>query len=209
MRIPTSYNQLTVRQLIECGKIISKGLKDYDENIHLAAYLTSKSVEEIECLPYDQLFKLTNKVSKIKLSTPNPRVKRLIWIKGIPYKPITDINKFSAKRYLHLVTQTDLHKRASICFTPIWKGRDIKGNYQDPKTDYAWDDLAESILDCKVKDVYGAVFFYARIWKRLQPVIQTCLELNQLKINHHMRELALDLSGDTSQPITDGIGVLT
>jgi hypothetical protein len=160
MRIPTSYNRITLRQLIEVHKILSKGLKDYDENIAIAAYFTSKTPEQIEALDYDQSVKLVNQVRKLKASKPNESIKKIIWIKGIPYKAITDIEKFSKKRFERFVRLTDVHQRAALLYKPLFSSSKLtsQGNYKN-KEHHEWESLAEKLLDQKVNDIYGAVFF--------------------------------------------------
>lgn len=206
MGIPTSYNKLTVRQFLGCVEICKKGLKDYDENIELVAYLLNKPVEEIESMTYEQTIKLTNRASRLKASKPSTRVRKYLFVKGRIYKAVTDVKHFSAQRFLHYETNPELHKRASALYIPIFSKLTFNGSYKDSAV-HQWDALAEAFLDLKVSQISGVVFFYLRKWKRLSPIMEAYMKLSQMTISRRMSEiLAPEANGRTSQSITDGTG---
>lgn len=194
MGVPISYNQLTVREFVKVKEIEMKYSDLLEKRMALVSYFTKKDAEtlDLNVLKW-QLFK----VDSMLASSPSTKINDIIWVNGRRYKTFCDVTKLSKVQTKLIVDQAvtakelakngrgdiNLHRllglvylRAKIGITPEF----------DVKT---WDDVSEDMLDVKVGDVYGAVFFYSSVLEKLMPIIPYFLMEAEQTITNHMAEV--------------------
>lgn len=194
MGVPLSYNSLTVRQFVECKEIELKHKDLLDKRMALVSYFTKKDAESLSLNVLKwQLFK----VDALLTSQPSTKVNEVIWINSRRYKTFADVTKLTKVQTKLIVDQAvtakelikngkgdiNLHRllglvylRAKIGTTPEF----------DVKT---WDDVSEDMLDAKIGDVYGAVFFYSNVLEKLTLIIPYFLIQAEETIQEHMKEV--------------------
>jgi hypothetical protein len=211
--IPIHKDDLTIEQFMRCSEI-TKQFSDLECEIELISYLTGKSVDEIESYEFGKSEKLFSRIRKLIASKPTETVKDLIWIGGIPHKALTDIRKFSTNRLLSYEAykknpDKNIHLILSIMYSPVWRRvtDDHDTHPDDPQR--IIDKRARAFMNKKVGDVYGAVFFWAKVWRTLSPVLQTYSNLNSLMIDRHMKEMEAEASILISQNTTAGTPLST
>jgi hypothetical protein len=206
--IPIHKDDLTIEQFMRCSEI-TKQFNDLECEIELISYLTGKSVEEIDSLEFGKSEKLFTRIRKLIASKPTETVKDRIWINGVPHKALTDIRKFSTNRLLSYEQykknpDKNIHLILSIMYSPVWsKVTDDHDTYPDDPQRLI-DSRAKAFMNKKVGKVYGAVFFWAKVWRTLNPVLQTYSNLNSLTIDRLMREVEAEASMIISQNTMGG-----
>jgi len=194
MGVPISYDSMTVRQFIEVKDVERKYSDLLEMRMALVSYFTKKDAEtlDLNVLKW-QLFK----VDSLLASQPNTNVKDVIWINGRRYKTFADVTKLSRVQTKLIVDQavtakelakngqgdSNLHRLLGLVYLRAKIGSNPEF---DVKT---WDDVSEDMLDAKVGDVYGAVFFYSNVLEKLMPIIPYFLMEAEQIIENHMAEV--------------------
>lgn len=209
-----TYNNLTLEQYIKCIDAALENPDRNDRELEIAAILSGKPVEVFEAMDFDKASKWISKARALELSSPSEKIKHHLVINGRVYKAITDIGQFSAARLLSLLHyngQENRHKylaqRIALLYTPYFSRLNEESAYPDDPL-HKLDELANALLKKKVGSVYGAVFFFAKLWNSLSLDTQVCLQLIQVKalsekVQDQDPQLP-EMSGRLSSSITDG-----
>jgi hypothetical protein len=183
MQIPKSFNDLTVRQFQEATQIIKDEPDLLERHIKLIACLTGNTVEWVEAHTPKQIGEMAKAMDFLSEPKIEKRIVRWFVLKNKIFKPILKAESLTAGQVLSLKTFEEksqgtskyLHEQLAIIFTPVnWYGK--AKAYDASKHS----EIAEIMLDAKLGEVYGTLFFYSNVLKRLSPVIETYLkEANQ------------------------------
>lgn len=209
MNIPKSFNDFTVDQFQKWHEIIDTEHDVLRREYSLLAMLLGISVEDCEAITFkklDPLFKQINSYDEIK---PSKKLKQVIIVKRKPYVAIVNLkelrhlltaNQFTAAQTYAATPQStvqNMHRLLSLVYCPY---RFMKGNKLSNNTELT----AEKMKLAKIGDVYGTVFFYSIVYKKLQETSSIYFHKAQKILMERMNEIA-EAHGLNSQGLTDGI----
>lgn len=178
MQIPLSINDLTVKQFQEINQIIRTEKDCLESHIKLISCLFGKSIEWVESHTPAQIGAWAREIDKLLKSPINKKVKSFIRAGKHFYKPMLEIQNIKAGQLIALKfyeerasgTQVHLHNQLACVFTRLtWYGKAKKYNSSDHE------DIASDMLEAKVGEVYGVLFFYTNVFEKLNLVTQTYL----------------------------------
>ena len=214
MSIPKSFNEFTVGQFQSWHKIVNEFVPDsefgaLDLEYQLIAMFLGISFDECQKMKFKDIDPLIKKINKLKDSTPKKKVKRVIVVDKKPYLAIVSPSKLrhelNADQFTSAQTfaQTEasaienMHNLLALMYMPYKFRRPAKvpDNIQP---------IAEKMKLAKIGDVYGAVFFYSVVFKRLQETFNTSFQKSNQVLMSRMEELA-EAHGLNFQAPTDGI----
>jgi len=194
MRIPTSYNQITLVKYQECYNLINS--KDEDKWIKILAILSNKSIEEIENLPADKLIKYSHSLKFLSNPDINTKPKKYIGIKGKLFKATLAITDLSTAQGIDIKTflkpignksQDELSiVNAHLILASIYKPLKWMRFKYDPINHSK---NAELFKQVKMGDISGTLFFYSNVWERWMRVINAFTKEADTILTNHMEEV--------------------
>lgn len=206
-----TYNDLTIDQFIRCVDATLEHSDRLDRDTAMAAVISGKTVEEIEQMDFNKSDAWYSRVKSIEKSEPTTKIKHFLILGGKAHKALTDIGTFSTSRLLSLLhynSQENRHRylaeRIALLYTPYFSKQNEESCYPD-YPQHKIEALANEIRKRKVSDVYGAVFFFARLWNDLSLDTQDYLKLIQMRAQALGAEMTL--SGTPPKllsPVTNG-----
>lgn len=192
-----TYNDLTIDQFIRCVDATLEHPEKLDRETAMAAVISGKTIEEIEQMDFNKSDVWYSRVKSIEKSEPTTKVTHHLILGGKLHKALTDIGTFSTSRLLsmlHYNSQENRHKylaeRIALLYTPYFSKRNEESCYPD-YPQHKIEALANEIRKRKVSEVYGAVFFFARLWNDLSLGTQDYLKLIQMRAQAVGAEITL------------------
>jgi hypothetical protein len=192
-RIPTSFNEFTVKQFQEWQKVTAKSFDDVlDKELALLSIAANMAVEEVWALTGDQLKPLIAKLNTLAYSKPNEKVKKFIFVNHKAYqaiikpselKDLLNTSQYTAfKEYTKKDCIENMHLILPLLYCPckFLRKKRIADNTQA---------LSREFLEAKIGDVYGAVFFYSIVWEKLNEASLPYLKKAKETLEAHMEEV--------------------
>lgn len=178
MVIPKNYNELTVRQFQLCDEIIRNESDVLERHIKLVACLSGNSIEWVESHTPKQIAEWVKDLSFLSNPKVDKKIPKYVLANKRVYRPYNDASKFSAGQVIALKVygekakgHSNLHNQLACVFGEInWYGGLKK--YDATKHEQ----IANDMLEAKMGDVYGAVFFYSNVLEALSPILETYLK---------------------------------
>jgi hypothetical protein len=178
MVIPKNYNELTVRQFQLCDEIIRNESDVLERHIKLVACLSGNSIEWVESHTPKQIAEWVKDLSFLSNPKVDKKIPKYVLANKRVYRPYNDASKFSAGQVIALKVygekakgHSNLHNQLACVFGQInWYGGLKK--YDATKHEQ----IANDMLEAKMGDVYGAVFFYSNVLEALSPILETYLK---------------------------------
>jgi hypothetical protein len=175
-----------------------------DSTPKLIKYFTGKDPDTI---PIGEYGVYSDLVKTLVASKPSEKIHDVIEVKDRKFKSITDVTKFSTNQGTALETyySKGAHKHLngilSLCFYPVDTGIWDSDNQAE---------IAKDFLKVKIGSVYGTVFFYSKVYERLNPILQLYFLQAQEEINEILTEMMEDEGfqreyGINSGQSTDGM----
>jgi hypothetical protein len=180
MKVPASFNELTVAQFQEWHEIDKTEKNGLKKSYKILAMLVGKTVEELEDMPVGQIKAALKVAATIHKKPINQKLKHIVFVGFKPYKAILNAkivhDQLSASQFTAAQTfsktQDDsiqnMHKLLALMYAPYKMFGRMKLHH-----DHNY--MAEQMKHAKIGDVYGAVFFYSRVWATLQPYLEKYL----------------------------------
>lgn len=185
--IPFDFNKITVRQYQVLNQILESDADLLDKQINAIAYFMGKSSVWVESLPLDIFKYYSSQLTFVKNPNINTKLKKYVFIKGRLFKAETEFEKLLSGQYIDLKELSkdgnsinNLHKLLACIYKPVF----FKYNHKE---------CSDLMLDAKLGDVYGLLFFCSLELERLSPYIQMCLEESATLIEREMKEIAAEL----------------
>lgn len=160
---------MTIRTFQALHEISESGLEPIDKSIEMVKVFTGYSQQQIEKMKAAKFNRLCGVITKeLNRWTDNTiagNPKKVIYVKGKPYRMNYDIFLMTGSKYVEAVTFAkepvkELHKLLATMVTPLrmtWKGLQPMAY---PSEDHP--KISELMLDAEYGDIYHAlVFFYA------------------------------------------------
>lgn len=194
MKLPKEIGELTVKQFQGLTLIYQSDKDLLDKGCEAIALLTGMSIAEVEAIDYRDIGKAFNHINLLLQSKPKDGMKKWIVCNGKAYKAVTDISKISTGQYIDLKNLSkddnwikNMHLLLGCLYLPVnWYGRAKK--YNGDKLPQ----VSKDMLNAKLKDVYGLLFFYSAVLEKLNPIIQMSLEEALRVIQETMTEINND-----------------
>lgn len=204
-RIPTSFNEFTVKQFQEWHKVAAKSFDDIlDKELALLSIAANMTVEQVWALTGDQLKPLIAQLNQLQFSKCNQKVKKFIFVNRKAYqaiikpselKDLLNTSQYTAfKEYTKKDCIENMHLILPLLYCPckFLRKKRIADNTQA---------LSREFLEAKIGDVYGAVFFYSIVWEKLNEASLPYLKKAQETIQDHMEEVIKALELDSEMPM--------
>ena len=194
MRIPKSFNDLTIEQFQECYFVLGSK-PTLDSWIMVISILSGKSKDKVESLPIKELKKEINKLQFLLNPNLNEKVNKFIAVKGRPFKAVLNANEMQTnqvadlKGLMHKEGQSvndtiveNAHKLLACIYLPLtFSGfRYIPSKHKE---------VSQYFRKAKMGDVYGTLFFYSNLYKNLIESINTFGKKHMEIVNSHMKEI--------------------
>ena len=207
MNIPSSFNEMTVRQFMDWNRIMSEGDDVITREYKLLAALLGKELSQVEDMPIGELKPLFKKMKDISLSKPSDKPKRVIMVNKKPYiaivnpkdlRELLSANQYTAfKQYTKQDTISNMHRILALLYTPykLFRKQKIAENTEA---------LSKEFFTAKLGDVYGFVFFLGIQYNELMKCSQQSLNSAIQTIDEHMKEV-MKVLGNDSKTATDGM----
>lgn len=203
MKIPLSYNDLTIKQFIDV-KAIESNPDKMKMKLELVSYFTGKDAETMS-LKSDKwkFWKLSLKYCLFRVNTLldsqiTANIKSSVKVKGVKLNGVTDANKLNVNQYTAL---KELGKEPNTHFNKI---AGLLFYNTDDFILKDWDRNSELLLSAKVGDIAPTVFFYTKVSERLNQILPSYFLMNQLEIEQIMNELISTTSGMNLEKATVG-----
>jgi len=210
MSLPKSWNEVTIKQFQELYFLLGKK-PTIDTWILVLSSLTKKHQSYYYSLPIKELTKQINSLRYLTNPEVNTKINKYLTNKGKVYKAVLFASDMKMnqvadlKGLMHKEGQTvndtiveNLHKLLACIYVPLtWKGF----TYTPSKHK----EVSEQMLNLKVGDVYGAVFFYSKTYKALMKAIEDYGQENLKVITNHLKEIE-ESQTQTKTLHKDGVG---
>lgn len=194
MRLPKDIGELTVKEFQGLTLIYNSDKDLLDKGCEAISLLTGMSIDQVEQIDYKEIGKYFSHINSILNSKPKEGFRKWIVCNGKVYKAVTDISKISAGQYIDLKNLgkddnwiKNMHIMLGCLFLPVnWYGRAKKYNGEKLP------EISKDLLEAKLKDVYGLLFFYSSVLEKLSPIIQMSLDEALKTIQEIMTEISND-----------------
>lgn len=183
-----NYNQLTIKQFLNCKRISELEADPIDKNVRLLSEITGKQVDEIESLPISELKEQLRKLGAIETLLPESKVKMKFKVKGQRFTCIWEQQKLTAAQYIDVCHFTknggdmiyQIHNiLAAICVKRTWYGKQLKydGSQHKEVADLFYNHMT-------IEQAYPIMLFFCKFYEELEINIATYLlkEANKLKL---------------------------
>ena len=182
-----NYNQLTIKQFLNCKRISELEADPIDRNVRLLAEITGKEVDEIESLPIGELKEQLKKLGAIETLVPETKIKMKFKVKGQRFTCIWEQQKLTSAQYIDVCHFTknqseiiyNIHNiLAAICVKRTWYGKQLKydGKYHKEVADLFYTQMT-------IEQAYPIMLFFCKFYEALGTNIATYLleETEKLK----------------------------
>jgi len=188
MRVPKSFNQVTVEQYQELAPIHKKVKSEADPVKYFTCWaniisiLTDKPIDEIQALPAEQIAKIAGELTWLDMEVkgwPSP----FIFHKGRLYRARLNAKKLSPGQYIdiksflmHGSVSEQLHNLLAAIYVPLsLKGFVYKGENHER--------TANAMKSVRVGKIAPTVFFYSKALKAsIETIRQYGIRLAQEKM---------------------------
>lgn len=179
------YKDLTIKQYQAINQIVKSDLDELDKEVAIAALITGKTEDEILNLPIPEVKKIFSQ-TRLRETEMSLKPKKYVFINGTLYVGLTDLDKLTTGNYVDLKNfgskdfVSNLHNLLAILYKPLFSG-EIDGKKHSK--------IASDMLDAKLGQVAGLVFFYSNVLESLNPTIQMSLAIAAQDIQEVMEEM--------------------
>lgn len=185
MALPKSVGELTIRQFQQLLAIQNTENDPIVMGKSFIKALTGKNEENLEIVvnSYKELcYMLVKRPSEIKYE---------IQVNGTTYRGPNHSEKLKSSQYIDLKNLSsneieNLHLLVAVIYQPTILG--VVQKYDGSRLP----EIGEAMLDAKVGDVYGLLFFYSNVLEKSNQTILTSFNEAQKTIQNHMTEMMSD-----------------
>jgi len=194
MRIPKSFNDISLKQYINFIRVDNSKLDMFDKIITKLSILTGENYESVANIPIVELTKINKQFEWASKEVPTAKLKNEFKINGTTYEIITDANKLTAGQYTSVMTKLKGVEPIEIIHEVLASISTIKGvKVKDLPVNY-YSDTAELFLNnLTVIDAYSIGVFFCKVSNELTEVIQDFLSIKTKKIQGEVEMLERDL----------------
>lgn len=203
MRLPKSWNEITVGQFQECYFVLGKN-PTIEHWCRVIAVLSGLTEAEVESMLIKKLKQKIIQINFLQHPNLNERVKRYIYLNGTVYRSVYQPNELTVSQIKQLKTNQAIdiktfcsppekvsyqdniveqaHKLLASIYVPLsWRGFKYDGSKHSK--------ASEDFRSARMGDVYGTLFFYSRVYNALMQSIQDCGVKAKEDMTPHMEEV--------------------
>lgn len=191
MELPNSFNELTVRQFQEASRILKFEDDILERHIQLIACLTNQTIDWVESHTPAQIGEMVKKLDFLLKPDVNKKPSKFLALNKTVYSPILKmetINWGQVKTIKVLGEKAEydnqyLNQQLACVYSKLnWYGKAVYSASDHAKK-------SQDLLDAKLGDVYGTLFFYSNVLEKLSPVIENSLKEATQTIAETMPEI--------------------
>lgn len=194
MKLPVSYNHITVRQYQSIQPLLIDKMT-LDDKISVLARLSGKTVEYIENLKINTLKKYFILISYLT-EYPKSKLRKYLFIKGKLFKADTEADNLTTAQYCSIKTFCEGGKQIEnldkICAV-VYKRLTWKGWRNDVKN---FDKDCEMFKEIGLGKVYGVVFFCSIVLTYLMENTEDYLKAQQVIKEREQEVMNIILEGN-------------
>lgn len=178
-----TFEDLTIKQYIKLVELDKQDLDALDKAIHQMAIITNKSISEIELMDVNYV---KSKIACLKRIPTEIAFKKSIWIGFKKYTPSVNLVNTQVNQLTDFYSLYKNEAPINELLAVIYKPKN--GKYTADNHSY----VANKMLNKRVGDVLGAVFFSLSYYKKCEKLINQYLENSQQIISQVMTEITTD-----------------
>ena len=165
MKLPKDFGELTVREFQQVSKIMDSEDDLLDKYVNVIACLSGKDIKEIESNTFGKIGEWFKQVSFIQRPYAPENYSKWVFVNGRFYKPVVNNENFLASQLISLKFLDEkkqpielLNQLLACCYVRMnWLGKPLPYNAKDHNQ------IAEDMLDVKLKHVYGFLMFKKKV----------------------------------------------
>ena len=179
MKIPTSYNEISVEQYMKAYEIMNDDFEDdVDRMASLISYFIDKPFDDVMEMDIDKFKDLSTKLSFLRTDLPLFHINDSINIDKQLFtavKTLTDmkVNQMIDFQSIYKANGNNLYKCLDKLLPIVYVQKEYNPNKHEENV--------KLLSKAKVSEVSGLVFFYSDYWLNAEKIIQVYTE-NQLKL---------------------------
>jgi hypothetical protein len=192
MKLPKSFDELTVGQYQEINIIIQENDDLLERHLKILACLGNTTIEEVEKYTPKEIQGFVKSIEYVYApDTINKELVKRTVVKDRLVGPVLGAEKLSAGQVLtlkHLEKQDNfvglLHEMLACLYVDL-----DKLGFPKPYDARKHKQMAKDMKSAKLGDVYGTLFFYSNVFEKSNPIIQAYLNKATQTINQTMPEV--------------------
>lgn len=175
MELPNSFSDLTVKQFQDASYIIKNEDDLLERHVKLIACLSNKPIEWVESHTPAQVGEMVKKLDFLLTPVVSKKIKPFLVFNKSVYRPILKmetINWGQIKTIKVLGEREEypnqyLNQKLACVYSKLnWYGKAVYSASDHTKK-------SEDLLNARLGDVYGTLFFYSNVLVTLKPVIES------------------------------------
>lgn len=184
MKIPTSYNEISVEQYMKAYEIMNDDFEDeIDRTTSLVAYFTGESFNFAECMNGNEYKAIAEKLSFLKFDLPLFPISEFV---SIGKQMFTSTKSLTQMKVNQMIDFQSIYKangnNISKCLDKLLPIVYVQKEYDPNKHEQN----VELFKQVKVSEVSGLVFFYSDYWLNVEKTIQIYIEKQSKLIQERM-----------------------
>lgn len=213
MKVPYCFENMTLSQFMKLHELeLNKDINSFDKQIIKLSILSGKSINYIESLDLKIIKQYLNKIAYTSNVPNNLRIPKRFRAGTLILKPTMSLQEMKVNQLVDFYTllkqsNNDYILSANQLLATMFKPLSIfKKSVYSPENHAK---ISKLLLDAKVGDCLGLLFFYLNFWKQCEPIIIHCLTSNQQTIAEFMKEIQTDKEFQDFLNSGGGNGTLT
>lgn len=171
MKLPQSWDEITVNQFQECYFVLKK--PSLESWVTVISILSGLSQSEVESIPIKKLKKSIFQLQFLLDPKINTKVRRWLYLNGTIYKAVFNANELNTAQTIDIkefmkpkgISTEDaivegLHSLLACIYLPLTFGGFKYDGSRHSK-------IAEAFKSARIGDVYGTLFFYSVAFRNL------------------------------------------
>jgi hypothetical protein len=188
MKLPSSWNQITISQWSDIQSILNRDINVIHKNNRILAVLSQVPLQEIESLTFKQSAELSDKLTWLN-NIPNQLIKEFS-INGTTYEVVTDLVNISTAQYADLseFLKKDGFYKYAECAAVMCLPKGHKYNSDDVynRALLFWENMTMDVL-------YPMCDFFLRLLKASLPHLKNSLNNLNKELEMMSQEILTDL----------------
>jgi hypothetical protein len=196
MKLPYCFEDMTLSQFMKLHELEqNKDMDILDKQIAKLSILSGKSIEYIELLDYKIVKESLAKINYTSKAPKNLRIPKRFRVGTTMLSPTMSLQEMKVNQLVDFYSllkaaNNDYIGSANVLLATMFKPLSIfKKSVYSPENHAK---ISKLLLDAKVGDCLGLLFFYLDFWKRCEPIIVRCLTNNQQTIAEFLKEIQTD-----------------
>lgn len=196
MKLPYCFEDMTLNQFMKLRELEqNKDIDILDKRIAKLSILSGKSIDYIESLSSKEFKVYSSKINYTSNPPKNLRIPKRFRVGTTMLRPTMSLQEMKVNQLVDFYSllkaaNRDYISSANVLLATMFKPLSIFNKSVYSPENHA--KISKLLLDAKVGDCLGLLFFYLDFWKRCEPIIVRCLTNNQQTIAEFLKEIQTD-----------------